>query len=137
LGITDRPVGWIDFGAVQTGLSDSPLRVGQYSEFNAWPGIGIPVQGMTGCVSVLESVDFHRPPPPIAPTASLLATYAADARFTALPYWRSACAAGGQRKRCRVVRCACELICSPEKECDEAGQRDQGAWRHGGAALEQ
>jgi hypothetical protein len=85
LGITDLPVGRIDFGAVQKELSDSPLRDGQYSEFNAWPGIGIPVQGMTGRVSVLESVDFHQPPPPIAPMVSLLATYAADTRFTAVP----------------------------------------------------
>ena len=79
--ITGHPVGFIDFGAVQTGLHDSPLRVGQYSEFNASPVTGIPVQGMTGRVAVLESVDFHRPPPPIAPTASLLATYAADPGF--------------------------------------------------------
>src|SRR5487761_776212 len=94
-----RPVGWIDFGAVQTGLSDSPFRVGQYSDFGAWPNIGIPVQDTTGRVSVLESVDFHRPPPPIAHTVSPLATYAAHTGFTAVPYWRSSCAGPTGSKR--------------------------------------
>ena len=83
MGITGSPVDLIDFGLVQTGLCDSSFGVGKYSEFSAWSGTGILISGMTGRVSVLESVDFHKPPPPIAPTVSLLATHTIDARFIA------------------------------------------------------
>jgi hypothetical protein len=74
----------IDFDAVQTGLSHSAFRVGKYSKFGARRSVGIPVQRTTRLVSALESVDFHRPPPPIAPTVPLMTTDAADTGFTAV-----------------------------------------------------
>jgi hypothetical protein len=94
VGIIGHIEGLIDFDAVQTGLGDSPFGVGQYSEFGAWPSIGIRVQVTMGRVSALESVDFHRPPPPIAPTVSPMTTDAADKGFTL-------CLAGGHPARTR------------------------------------
>ena len=130
MGITGRPVGLIDFGAVQTGLSDSPFRVGQYSDFGAWPSIGITVQGTTGRISVFESVDFH-PSPPIAPTVPPLTTDAADTGFTAVPYWRSSCAqpaaAEDQREREGLFGVTVSWWLLLEEGMTEAGQWGQGS----------